>query len=49
MHDHLKKPKPSYDLLEHMRKPHGILILAVVIGVAGWAIWTFFFSARIVN
>jgi hypothetical protein len=42
-----KKPKGNYDLLEHMRKPHGILLLALFLGVLGWAVWTFAFSARV--
>jgi hypothetical protein len=41
------KPKPSYDLLAHLRKPHGLLILATVLGVAAWAVWTFVFSAQV--
>jgi hypothetical protein len=47
MHQKNPNPKPSFDLLEHMRKPHGIFLLAVVVGLAGWAIWTFVFSARV--
>ncbi|MBC7396855.1 MAG: hypothetical protein H7333_05375 [Bdellovibrionales bacterium] len=44
---HQKKPKPAYDLLAHLRKPHGLLILATLVGIAGWAIWTFYWSARV--
>ena len=42
-----QKPKPAYDLLAHLRKPHGILVIALILGVAAWAIWTFVWSARV--
>jgi len=39
---HHHEPKPSkFDLLKEMRKPHGIALLALAIGVGGWAMWTF--------
>lgn len=36
------EPKASkFDLMEYLRKPHGIAIVAIALAVAGWAIWTF--------
>ncbi len=40
-HHHHEPKKSKFDILQEMRKPHGIAILAIVIGVAGWAVWSF--------
>ena len=41
-HHHHHEPKKSkFDLLQEMRKPHGIAILALIVGAAGWAVWNF--------
>jgi hypothetical protein len=37
-----RKGNKSFDPLEHLRKPHGILILAILVGIIAWAAWTFF-------
>ena len=41
---HSKEKKKPEDFLEHLRKPHGILILVFVLGFLGWAIWTFLYA-----
>lgn len=28
-------------MMEHLRKPHGIALVAIALFLAGWAIWTF--------
>lgn len=35
-------PKPAFDVMQWMRKPHGIAMIAIILGIAGWAAWTFF-------
>ncbi len=34
------KVKKEYDLLAHIRKPHGIAILIMAVGIVAWAMWT---------
>jgi hypothetical protein len=37
-----RKDHKSFGPLEHLRKPHGILILDILVGIIAWAAWTFF-------
>jgi hypothetical protein len=38
-HEPAKNSK--FDLMQTLRKPHGMVMIAVIIGVLGWAMWTF--------
>jgi hypothetical protein len=37
----MTQPKKSFDFLQFLRKPHGIAFVLILLGIAGWAAWTF--------
>jgi len=41
-----KDEKNNFDILEHMRRPHGLLILAILVGIVAWGLWTLW-TARV--
>jgi hypothetical protein len=36
-----RKWNESSDFLAHLRKPHGILAAAILLGIVAWAVWTY--------
>ena len=40
------KTKKHFDVMEHLRQPHGVLILVMLIGIVAWAGWTLW-AARV--
>jgi len=33
--------KKHHDIIHHVKQPHGIALIALVLFVAAWSIWTF--------